>query len=87
MEEYNKSDSSEFGQFISIDNWPELLDRPPDTSIIRAKENWNARLALTAVMRMRKDEVIIVSSDMCWACAKEIARALNLDLKQLLILC
>jgi hypothetical protein len=86
IEEY-KNDSSDFGQLTSIDNWPELLDHPPNTSIIRAKGNWTARLALAAVMRMRKDNLIIVSDDMCWACTKELAKALDLDLRQLLILC
>jgi hypothetical protein len=83
----SKNDHTDFGLLTSIDNWPELLDRPPNTSIIRAKGNWDARLALTAVMRMKEEDVIIASGDVCWACVKAAAGALNLDLEQLLILC
>jgi len=32
----------------------QLPDRPPNTSIIRPKDSWDARLALTAVMCMKK---------------------------------
>jgi hypothetical protein len=85
--EESKSDNREFGLLTSIDNWPELLDLPPNTSVVRAKGNWDARLALAAVMRMRNDNVIIVSGDMCWACAKATANVLNMDMQQLLILC
>jgi len=86
-DDISKNDHSEFGLLTSIDNWPELLDRPPNTSIIRAKGNWDARLALTAVMRMKEEDVFIASGDVCWACVKAAAGALNLDIEQLLILC
>ena len=86
-DDISKNDHTDFGLLTSIDNWPELLDRPPNTSIIRAKGNWDARLALTAVMRIKQEDVIIASGDVCWACVKAAAGALNLDLQQLLILC
>jgi hypothetical protein len=86
-DDVSRNDHSDFGLLTSIDNWPELLDRPPNTSIIRAKGNWDARLALSAVMRMKNEDVIIASGDVCWACIKAAAGALNLDLEQLLIIC
>ena len=84
--EESKDDRSEFGLLTSIDNWPELLDHPPNTSVVRAKGNWDARLALSAVMHIRNDNVIIASGDVCWACVKALAGTLNFDLEQLLIL-
>ena len=33
----------------SIDNWDELLDKPLGASVVRAKEDWIARLATTVV--------------------------------------
>jgi hypothetical protein len=82
-----KNDCSDFGQLTSIDNWPELLDRPPNTSVVRAKGNWDARLALSAEICMRDDDVIIASGEICWACIRTAAAILNLDLERLLILC
>ncbi|PVH72455.1 hypothetical protein DL98DRAFT_610640 [Cadophora sp. DSE1049] len=82
-----RHDSAEFGLLTSIDSWAEFLDRPPNTSIIRAKGNWSARLALAALMLTRNDDVLIASGEVCWACVRDIATMLNLDIEQLLILC
>lgn len=84
--EEEQSDFTDFGSVKSIDNWPELLDRPPTSSVIRSKGNWDARLALSSLMRMRKDDVIIASGHMCWACARITADKLDLDPRRVLIL-
>ncbi|KAK8131119.1 hypothetical protein PG984_007557 [Apiospora sp. TS-2023a] len=37
--------------FVSVDTWEEVLDTPPTHSLVRASNNWAARLAVLAVIR------------------------------------
>lgn len=55
----------------SLDSWDELLDAPPSTGVIRASDNWVARLCTAAVL-VRKGHahrlVITADESICWAC-------------------
>jgi hypothetical protein len=57
--------------FISVDNWDEFLEAPSDgILVIRAHENWLARLAFTVLSVNRGVRTIVLSNDVCWACCK-----------------
>ncbi|KAI9677130.1 MAG: hypothetical protein M1822_008239 [Bathelium mastoideum] len=55
---------------VSIDNWDEFLDNPKDGIIVRANNNWMARLAATSLSAQRKDNVVLIknSDRICWPC-------------------
>jgi hypothetical protein len=57
--------------FISADNWDEFLEAPSDgILVIRAHENWLARLAFTVLSVNRGVRTIVLPNDVCWACCK-----------------
>jgi hypothetical protein len=57
--------------FISVDNWDEFLEAPSDgILVIRAHENWLARLAFAVLSVNRGVRTIILSNNVCWACCK-----------------
>ena len=57
--------------FISVDNWDEFLEAPSDgILVIRAHENWLARLAFTVLSVNRRVRTIVLPNDVCWACCK-----------------
>ncbi|KAJ4295112.1 hypothetical protein N0V90_007121 [Kalmusia sp. IMI 367209] len=85
-DDVSKKSFSEFGQITSIDRWPEVMDPPMGISVIRAKGNWTARLALTCVLHARNDEAIICSSEPCWRCIMDAARFLKLRPEQLFVM-
>jgi hypothetical protein len=62
--------SSDFGRVRSVDGWPEFTDPPLDACVIRASENWTARLAICAISDVRGDKLLICNSSLCWACVK-----------------
>ncbi|KAF2236089.1 hypothetical protein EV356DRAFT_531335 [Viridothelium virens] len=51
-----------------IDRWEELIESPLSASIIRARGNWQARLALTTLSIQLGHTTYIVSPDHCWRC-------------------
>ena len=79
-----QQDFSDIHDPVSIDNWHEYLERPPNTAVIRASGNWVARLAFAAIPLADKEELIIVSEMMCWACLMD---ELNHVTDERLILC
>jgi hypothetical protein len=57
--------------FISVDNWDEFLEAPSDgILVIRAHENWLARIAFTVLSVNRGVRTIVLPNDVCWACCK-----------------
>ena len=83
-------DYSKFMPLSSVDNWNELLDTPSNSYIIRANENWLARLAIAAleVSRMKEKSscLRIVQNRICWACMEKQGLTSYLD-SGLVILC
>lgn len=62
-------DFSRLGHLVSIDCWAELQDRPSDRAVIRAYRNWQARLAMAAILVERGDNNVIFADKICWQCA------------------
>lgn len=58
----------ETSKFVTIDNWEELLDSPTEVGIVRARGNWQARLAAAALAIQRGHETRIVPKRICWSC-------------------
>ena len=69
-----KEDTSYLESLISIDNWYEYLDPPTNPGIIRARNNWVARLALSAVPLPKDWSLIIASDNVCWTCVHSAIR-------------
>jgi hypothetical protein len=67
-----RSDYSVLGPMTSVDCWSEFLDRPTSKAVIRAKDNWQVRLALTAIMFARRDNLVICRGEICWKCAMSV---------------
>jgi hypothetical protein len=42
-------------KFTAVDTWEEVLDTPPGIGIVRASENWSARLATSAVLTQPRE--------------------------------
>ncbi|KAL1603892.1 hypothetical protein SLS60_005484 [Paraconiothyrium brasiliense] len=55
-------------EFVSIDSWEELLDSPTEVGVVRARGNWQGRLAAAALAIQRGHETRIVPEDICWLC-------------------
>jgi hypothetical protein len=55
-------------EFVSIDCWEELLDSPTEIGVVRARGNWQARLAAAALAIQRGHETRIVPDHVCWLC-------------------
>ena len=62
-------------RLTQIDNWEELLDIPDDLGkehigVVRAKDNWLARLAAACIAVQTNLRTVIIPSDdnICWAC-------------------
>jgi len=51
-----------------IDKWEELIECPANASIVRARNNWQARLALAVLSVQLGHKTYIVSPDHCWKC-------------------
>lgn len=67
---YSKVFDGEYNM-VSVDNWDELLT--PDEgsqSVVRAKDNWLARLATAAVCAQLRKHPVLLPADVCWACLK-----------------
>ncbi|KAJ4345550.1 uncharacterized protein N0V89_011683 [Didymosphaeria variabile] len=55
-------------EFVSIDSWEELLDSPTEVGVVRARGNWQARLAAAALAIQLGHETRIVPDGLCWLC-------------------
>lgn len=82
-----KSDRTLFGKVIAIDNWPELLDLPLNSAVIRAHGNWIARLAIAAALRGKGDSALFASAEVCWGCVERVSQTLNMKRDRTIILC
>ncbi|KAE9377592.1 hypothetical protein N431DRAFT_478802 [Stipitochalara longipes BDJ] len=51
---------------VSFDNWEELIDREQMSGIVRAKGNWVARLAATAVSVKQGHNTVVLGGLRCW---------------------
>lgn len=59
-------------QMTCIDNWLELVDAPEQhTSIVRAHQNWQARLAATAISIAKGYDTLVLPGKVCWRCFDE----------------
>ncbi|KAI9705664.1 MAG: hypothetical protein M1820_005074 [Bogoriella megaspora] len=60
-------------RLASVDNWDEFLDRPTDGIIVRAKNNWMARLAATSLSTQRNDVPVLMKANecICWPCISD----------------
>ena len=65
------TDFEDFGTVTAIDSWDEFLDPPPNTFVVRAKDNWLARLAVTAVSSQKQQLVLLASQQLCWQCIRD----------------
>ncbi|KAI9158181.1 hypothetical protein HJFPF1_06172 [Paramyrothecium foliicola] len=55
-------------RFVAFDSWEELLEGSEDTAVVRAHENWHARLALTCISVQRGSRVFVLPKSVCWKC-------------------
>lgn len=68
------SDKEHVHRLTSLDSWEELLDIPEDLGrtnigIVRAHDNWLARLAATCIsVQKRYRTVLLPSAAVCWHC-------------------
>lgn len=54
---------------VSLDSWPEVLERPSGVSVVRAKGNWLARLAATTLGVTLDHLTIVLGDPICWKCS------------------
>lgn len=64
----------ELSKFVSIDSWEELLDCPTEIGVLRAKGNWQARLAAAALAIQRGHETRVIADRACWPCYLSLER-------------
>jgi len=58
---------------MSIDNWDGFLDLPlGNVLVVRAYQNWLARLAFTVMSVNKGQRTLILPEDICWLCCKEV---------------
>jgi hypothetical protein len=56
---------------VSLDNWEEFLDAPSDgVLVVRAHQNWLARLAFTVMSISRGRRTLVLPAEVCWHCCK-----------------
>lgn len=59
------------GDWVSIDNWNELLDIPQTAAIVRSYANWSARLAVSSVLHQvhpYRRAILVEEQNRCWKC-------------------
>ena len=59
----------------SIDQWAELVDQRGHCAIVRAHQNWQARLAASAIGVKLGYQTLVFAGDPCWKCGLEMLRA------------
>jgi hypothetical protein len=74
---------------ISIDNWDEFLDLPSGSVlVVRAYQNWLARLAFTVMSVSSGQQTLVLPEDVCWLCCKEILdQAIYEDARSSVLIC
>ena len=55
-------------KLVAIDSWEELIDTPLEPAVVRAHQNWQARLAATALSIQRGHKTIVLPNSPCWHC-------------------
>lgn len=63
----------------SIDSWEEIIDPPENVGIVRAHQNWAARLAAQAVFRADRNTAVLVVDPQRTFCVKCISKQLEGD--------
>ncbi|KAI4157315.1 MAG: hypothetical protein LQ342_008385 [Letrouitia transgressa] len=63
-----RMDISDFPSLTCVDSWIELLDRPSEECIVRAKGNSLARLAAATIAAQKGYKFCVVPSECCWKC-------------------
>ena len=58
----------------SIDQWAELLDQRDHCAVVRAYQNWQARLAATIISVQLGYETLVFLGDPCWKCGLEMLK-------------
>ena len=59
----------------SIDQWAELLDQRGHCAIVRAHQNWQARLAASFISVKLGYQTLVFPGDPCWKCGLEMLRS------------
>ncbi|KAF2466087.1 uncharacterized protein BDR25DRAFT_395909 [Lindgomyces ingoldianus] len=73
----------ELCKLVSIDSWEELLDGPPEVSVVRARGNWQARLAAAALSIQQGHETRIMTPDQtCWTCCLSLKSIPQVDKRE-----
>ncbi|KAH7408157.1 hypothetical protein DE146DRAFT_711785 [Phaeosphaeria sp. MPI-PUGE-AT-0046c] len=76
----HSTERSQIADIVAVDSWDELLDIPEGVFVVRAGDNWVARLALTLVAYQRLQQistafaVTICPANVCWSCTKRSFR-------------
>lgn len=70
------ADDERFGpnlnHLISAESWDEIFDLPRGSLVVRANQNWIARLAVAAIVTQTakdKSQVVVCPNRFCWRCA------------------
>ncbi|KAL9073025.1 MAG: hypothetical protein Q9157_004898 [Trypethelium eluteriae] len=82
-----KQNFKSFGPMVSINSWWEYLDAPQSPSIVRAKGNYIARLAIAAAQRQKGKNTILAKNAVCWACVSDLANRMKFDKESTMIIC
>jgi hypothetical protein len=61
-------DTYEYEDLVSFDNWDELLDKENMAGVVRARGNWQARVAAAAISVKQRYRTIILPDPVCWDC-------------------
>ena len=68
-QDHNRNSVVTVQSFTAIDNWYGLIDAPETPfSIVRAHQNWQARLAATTISIALGYETVVLSDEPCWCC-------------------
>jgi hypothetical protein len=77
---HHPTNRSQEEEIVAVDSWDELLDSPHGIFVVRAGDNWVARLALTLVAYQRLRQtctnfaVTICPAKFCWHCTQQSFR-------------
>ena len=59
----------------SIDQWEESLDRRGQYAVVRAHQNWQARLAASAISMNLGFQRLVFAGDPCWKCGPKMLKS------------
>ena len=59
----------------SIDRWEELLDRRGQCAVVRAHQNWQARLAASVISVKLGYQTLVFAGDPCWKCGPKMLKS------------